>query len=862
MFFILSYSAVAQENQTEAKKDSTKKPVDITISVGGGAVRFVGDVEDASKQATVHVIGNRTAFDFSFGIGLSKSFTANLNLIYGKLSGNENTFEKHRNFDAQMFQGGVNIEYNFAGLYKKKIPVLNPFINAGVYYSSYFNIGTDLVCDDGTYHYWSDGKIRDIAEDASNADDAVNISRDFTYETFLPKRSIQSGSVSAGLGFDLHLSRPFTVRIMSKYFHSFTDGIDGVDDGSLGQSRDGFFFTTLSLMVHPMGFLKGDKKPESKYRYIINMDELDKEDSDEDGIYDLSDLCAGTPKGIKVDKSGCPLDDDEDGIPNYRDKSADSPKDQIVDQNGIPVDYKLVAEQWSDSPNIYGISWDKEYGNPRFKENAGYTVNIDAIEKNKEGNTNPRILRIPELRKEVINDSIIVYRLGVYEKYETVEGKRKELEAEGINTAYTVSENASLQAADNLAEIAVPDRKRVINSYGIKESIDKIRTATAFKNPQLEYVISRFDRYLFEQVPEEALVKYYLRAMLAFDWDEGVKDGTKLVYARLEEYPIAESKGKVDGIEEFMAETEKLVIEKPELIAESSSEEEEVAISEVSRVMASEEPEIPEAENSSDEEAIESVQIDGGTTIQRETEDRPGAVTERTTIATTGGGNENEIVEDKTEDISVSVETPEEASLVIIAETEEVVESEKPAPIESEKQGNVELSESDILTGDELDKAIEQIRSTSNLNAQPRINYAPSKPKYAEADVNKDQLISALEIQMVLEDILKGESDFDETTFNEMNAYFTDFTKNVEPIDFGGTKVAFVNGTLTILKTEGGEYKSESRRLLARKYREADFDKDGELTPEEVQRMISLFMKGESPYSQEKLHELIDLYFD
>ena len=115
---------------------------------------------------------------------------------------------------------------------------------------------------------------------------------------------------------------------------------------------------------------------------------------------------------------------------------------------------------------------------------------------------------------------------------------------------------------------------------------------------------------------------------------------------------------------------------------------------------------------------------------------------------------------------------------------------------------------------------------------------------------------------MVLEDILKGESSFSSETFNEMNAYFTDFTQNVEPIDFGGTKVAFVNGVLTILKTEGGEYKPESRRLLAKKYREADFDKDGELTPEEVQKMIDLFMKGGSPYSQEKLHELIDLYFD
>ena len=168
----------------------------------------------------------------------------------------------------------------------------------------------------------------------------------------------------------------------------------------------------------------------------------------------------------------------------------------------------------------------------------------------------------------------------------------------------------------------------------------------------------------------------------------------------------------------------------------------------------------------------------------------------------------------------------------------------------------------EALSGVELQKAIAEIRSQSTLKKQPRINYAPVKSKYKDADANNDQLISALEIQMVLEDILKGQSTFSSERFNEMNEYFTDFTQNVEPIDFGGTKVAFVNGVLTILKTEGGEYEEGSRRLLAKKYREADFNKDGELTPEEVQKMIDLFLKGGSSYTAEKVHELIDLYFE
>ncbi|MGB0916544.1 MAG: hypothetical protein ACPGU4_03045 [Flavobacteriales bacterium] len=790
--FIVSNTSTAQENNSASKKDSTQKPVDVTISIGGGAVHFLGDVEDAKNQPTVQIIGNRTAFDFSFGIGLSKSFTANLNLIYGRLSGNENTFESHRNFDSKMFQGGINFEYNFGNFYKTKIPVINPFINAGVYYSSYFNISTDLRSEDGTYFYWSDGRIRDQEEtgDPLLDETASNISRDFTYETFLPKRSIHSGSVSGGLGFDLHLAHPFTVRIMSKYFHSFTDGIDGVDDGSLAEAKDGFFFTTLSLMIHPMGFLKKDKRPDPKYKYIINMDELDNDDTDEDGVYDLSDLCAATPKGVKVDKTGCPLDDDKDGIPNYRDKGADSPSDLIVDQNGVPINYRLIAERWSDSPNVYGITWDKDYDNPRFTEDEGYTVNVDIEDGEENSKSRERVLQIPELRKEVVNDSIIIYRLGVYEKYADVEKKKDELHQDGIYLAYTVPESSSIEAAKKYLD-GVDYEPKSTESFGIKESITRIKTSEAYGQPQLEFAISRFERYLYDGQSEAEIATPYFNAISAFDSDKIVGEERDLLAIRL-------NKKKAEGTAN--AETQEPKLKEP--IPATKAE--------VAR----------EKENKKPQEAVEEIA-----------------------------------------DSQPTIEKFKEAEKALEKEPKVVQHAEqKPASEEAIKTNTDVKSAS--LSNEALSAAIDEIRSTSKLNTQPRINYAPVKPRFKAADANGDQLISAEEVQAVLDNILKGDSDFTEYQFNEMNTYFTDFTKNVEPINFGGTKVAFVNGTLTILKTEGGEYKPESRRLLAKKYKEADFNGDGELMPEEVQQMIGLFMKGGSSYSHEKLHELIDLYFD
>ena len=93
-----------------------------------------------------------------------------------------------------------------------------------------------------------------------------------------------------------------------------------------------------------------------------------------------------------------------------------------------------------------------------------------------------------------------------------------------------------------------------------------------------------------------------------------------------------------------------------------------------------------------------------------------------------------------------------------------------------------------------------------------------------------------------------------------MKSYYVEFTNNAQPIDFGGNKVVYIDGKMTILKMEGGKIDPESKRLLASKYKEADFNNDGELSVDEVQRMISMFKQGESPYSQEKIHELIELY--
>lgn len=61
-------------------------------------------------------------------------------------------------------------------------------------------------------------------------------------------------------------------------------------------------------------------------------------DSDGDGVPDSLDQCPGTPPGVVVDATGCPLDSDGDGVPDYLDQCPDTPAGVQVDAVGCPID--------------------------------------------------------------------------------------------------------------------------------------------------------------------------------------------------------------------------------------------------------------------------------------------------------------------------------------------------------------------------------------------------------------------------------------------------------------------------------------------------------------------------------------------
>lgn len=66
-------------------------------------------------------------------------------------------------------------------------------------------------------------------------------------------------------------------------------------------------------------------------------------DSDGDGVPDTLDRCPNTPKGVKVDASGCPLDSDADGVPDYLDQCPGTPPGLKVDASGCEIEELVLT---------------------------------------------------------------------------------------------------------------------------------------------------------------------------------------------------------------------------------------------------------------------------------------------------------------------------------------------------------------------------------------------------------------------------------------------------------------------------------------------------------------------------------------
>ena len=89
--------------------------------------------------------------------------------------------------------------------------------------------------------------------------------------------------------------------------------------------------------------------------YVLGQNKPKVKDSDHDGVADNIDQCPNTPRDIKTDSTGCPIDSDHDGVANYLDKCPNTPMGMKVDKDGCQIvldsDHDGVLDKNDKCPN-------------------------------------------------------------------------------------------------------------------------------------------------------------------------------------------------------------------------------------------------------------------------------------------------------------------------------------------------------------------------------------------------------------------------------------------------------------------------------------------------------------------------------
>ena len=336
------------------------------VSIGTGMLTFYGDI--GTNHQGYHPMVSRLATTLRLINPLNDYLDIGFYVMFGEISANERTIGRNLNFNSNITTGGITLNYNF-NHFLKEDRIADPYVHIGLE-SIEFLSKTDLKDkNNNTYFYWEDGTIRDISEDDPNSSSAVELNRDYTYESdvrsvndsLFGKYPERSWGVPLEIGANLRVGNRLNFRVGTAVHFTFTDLIDGVTDLNLGNSKNDKMLFTHIAVSYDFNIKKKEipefTNPEEDPYLYYRKDSID---SDGDMVVDFADKCANTPKGIAVDIYGCPLDDDTDGVPNTNDDELATADGNPVDIRGVGLDsadYLLAFRKYKDSVGEFAV-WD------------------------------------------------------------------------------------------------------------------------------------------------------------------------------------------------------------------------------------------------------------------------------------------------------------------------------------------------------------------------------------------------------------------------------------------------------------------------------------------------------------------------
>ncbi len=321
----------------EKKSDGLKYVPSIGAHIG--ALSYMGDIK-GTEGANMFTYW-KPAYGFYLEKKIGSIFGVSVNGMFGKVSKSQLDDNVFLNFETSISNFDLNLLLDFDnGKIINESSLFSPYLSIGFGYLAFDPKG-DLSANGTFYNHWSDGTLRDTIQTNTSIDsNATILVRDYEYESELidsttnyPKTTF---TIPIRFGLKFELSKHLEARISAAYILTMTDYIDNVKDGG----NDKLFYTSFSLQYN---FAPSSDKND-KYR-DFDFSDLDKDDSDLDGVYDHKDLCQGTPEGVTVDNKGCPLDGDKDGVPDYKDKELNTAAGSEVSIDGVTLTEEMLAEK-------------------------------------------------------------------------------------------------------------------------------------------------------------------------------------------------------------------------------------------------------------------------------------------------------------------------------------------------------------------------------------------------------------------------------------------------------------------------------------------------------------------------------------
>lgn len=447
------------------------------LELGAGVLSFRGDYGNRRSEfhQAIPTFGYHLKFDSEVNSYLNLQFYT----LFGKLSSTINSPDKNLNFQSRIRSGGLALVYNFSHFLPEKRDI-TPYFSLGIE-TIEFNSKSDLYDSEGRkYNYWDDGSIRDIAQNAANAENAVILRRDYVYETDLreqnldklDKYALRSLSLPIGIGVNMKLNQNVNLRLGTEMHFTFTDNIDNISSSGSGNRKgnpenDRFLYTSFGLSYN----LRSSKSDYLTDAYSNGDLSADLADEDKDGVIDFSDKCPFTPEDVQVDEFGCPIDSDKDGIFDYLDEEPNSSAGSYVDERGITltdedfalrylayidtvgnVQYNRSSMSTSDVPSVY-MRDRKKY----FSVQLG---TMDDLSSDKIS----QLLSIGDIRTEE-QDGKTQYLAGEFRTLEEAVNRKVQLENEGIPGKVVLNENGKLKDISDEAALAELDLKGGLNYY-------------------------------------------------------------------------------------------------------------------------------------------------------------------------------------------------------------------------------------------------------------------------------------------------------------------------------------------------------------------------------------------------------------